>query len=138
MRRSILLLALLAFGCSQPNASDSTTYKPAVVDLSKITATLDAHGIGHVVGQPGAVTGGPAAGIWLVIMRNSPPAKLHVLHLTAGTEIASKVAPIASDGSFSEVTLGSATVPLEAGDELNATPMQGAVQVGFTVYTTIN
>ncbi|HEY9720854.1 MAG TPA: hypothetical protein V6D47_02505 [Oscillatoriaceae cyanobacterium] len=142
MRRSLLLLALFAVGCTTPNADDSTTYSPAVVDLHKITTTLDSQGIGHVVGQPGAVTGGHASGVWLVIMRNGPgpsptPQAYRTLHLTAGTEIDSKVTPIASDGSFSETLLGSSTAPLQIGDELNATPMQGSIQVGFPVYTEI-
>lgn len=123
---ALLVCGSLVVGCQTPYA---------IPDYTRVVLTAPANGVVHVYGRPGAIRGGEASTVTLTIVREGGvvPGQYHVEHLASGIPVASTFATVLPDGSFTEVTLGSAGRPVQSGDELNLTPIKGISQVGPAV-----
>lgn len=125
-RAACCAIALTLMGCQTPYA---------IPDYTKVVVSAPESGRVRVSGKPGAIRGGNASTVTLTIVREGGvvPTAYHIAHVAGGLPVSSGFAEVLPDGSFTEAVLGSPERPVQAGDELNITPIHGISQVGPVV-----
>ena len=134
MSLACALTACVVPAPATPPAATPTPIVGAVVDPFKVVVTGPVDGVITVAGKPNAVYGAPATSLTLVVLREiaSPAPALRLLHLEGGgLPIASASATLLADGSFAATPIGDPARAVQAGDELNLTPVNGVAQAGF-------